>query len=99
MVARLLLVIRGTQFDHRFPFPFSQFLELRCAGAAVVDDVGDDEIRLLDHPFVPVVDGEALDNGLDSLRKNGVGIVGRIEFIMLLRHIREDDVVFDRILG
>ena len=64
-----------------------------------MDDVGDDEVRLLDHPPVPVGDREALRRGFDALRDDGIGIVGRIEFIVLLRHIREDDVVFDRILG
>ena len=43
-----------------------------------MDDVGDDEIRLLDHPFVPVVDGEALRRGLDALRDDGVGVVDRL---------------------
>ena len=99
MVERLLLVICGTQFDHRFPFPFSQFLELRCTEAAVVDDVGDDEIRLVDHPPVLIGDRETLRRGLDALRKDSVEIVGGIELASLLRHIREHNAVSDWVLG
>lgn len=64
-----------------------------------MDDVGDDEVRLLDHPFVPVVDCEALRDGLDALRKNGVGVVRQSVFVPLLRHISENDVISDRVLG
>ena len=64
-----------------------------------MDDIGDDEIRLLDHPLVPVGDCKALRDGLDALRKNGVGVVRQPVFVPLLRHIRKDDVVFDRVLG
>ena len=62
-----------------------------------MDDVSDDEIRLLDHPLVPVVDGEALDNGLDSLRKDGIGVVRQPVFVLLFQYIREDDVIPDRV--
>ena len=81
-----------------FSFRSSSFFELRRAGGGVVDDVGDDEIRLLDHPFVPVVDREALRRGFDAIRKDGVGVVRQPVFVSLLRHIRKDDVVLDRIL-
>ena len=37
-----------------------------------MDDVGDDEVRLLDHPPVPVGDREALRRGLDALREEGI---------------------------
>ena len=63
---------------HDLHSPFSQFLELRGAGGGVVDDVGNDEIRLLDHPLVPVGDGEALRDGLDALRENVAGVVDRL---------------------
>ncbi len=56
----------------------------------------DDEVRLLDHPLVPIADGEALRCGLDALRKNGVGVVRQPIFVPLLRHIRENDVISDR---
>ena len=88
-----------SQFKYSFPFPFSQFFELRCAGGGVVDDVGDDEVRLLDHPPVPVGDREALRRGLDAFREDGVGIVTQPVFVPLLRHIREDDAIPDRVLG
>ena len=64
-----------------------------------MDDVGNDEVRLLDHPLVPITDREALRRGLDALREDGVGVVRQPVFILLLRHIREDDVVFNRVLG
>ena len=64
-----------------------------------MDDVGDDEVGLLDHPPVPVGDREALRRGLDALREDGVGVVRQPVFIPLFRHIREDDAVFDRVLG
>lgn len=64
-----------------------------------MDDVGDDEIRLLDHPFVPVGDREALWRGLDAIRKDGVEIVTQLVFVPLLRHIRKDDVIPDRVPG
>ena len=37
-----------------------------------MDNVGDDEVRLLDHPLVPVADREALRRGLDALRDEGI---------------------------
>ena len=64
-----------------------------------MDDVGDDEIRLVDHPPVPVGDREALRHVFDPLREDGVGVVRQPVFVPLLRHIRKDDVVADRILG
>ena len=64
-----------------------------------MDDVGDDEIRLLDHPLVAVGDCEALRCGLNALREDGVGVVLQSVFVPLLRHIREDDVIPDRIPG
>ena len=64
-----------------------------------MDYVGDDEVGLLDHPPVPVCDREALRRGLDAFREDGVGIVTQPVFVPLLRHIRKDDVVFDRVLG
>ena len=42
-----------------------------------MDDVGDDKVGLLDHPPVSVADREALRDGLDALREDGVGVVGR----------------------
>ena len=88
-----------SQFKYSFPFPFSQFFELRCAGGGVVDDVGDDEVRLLDHPLVAVGDCKALRDGLYSLREDGVGVVRQPVFVPLFRHIREDNVISDRVLG
>ena len=64
-----------------------------------MDNVGDDEIGLLDHPFVPVCYRKALRCGLDALREDGVGVVRQSVFVPLLRHIRENDVISDRILG
>ncbi len=64
-----------------------------------MDDVGDDEVRLLDHPLVPVGDREALRRGLDPLREDGVGVVRQPVFVPLFRHISEDNVISDRILG
>lgn len=64
-----------------------------------MDDVGDDEIRLLDHPSVSVGDREALRRGLDALREDGVGVVRQPVFVPLFRHIREDNVISYRILG
>lgn len=64
-----------------------------------MDDVGDDEIRLLDHPPVPVGDREALRRGLDALREDGIGVVRQTVFVPLLRHICENNVIPDRILG
>ena len=64
-----------------------------------MDDVGDDEIGLVYHPLVAVADREALRRGLDAFREDGVGVVRQPVFILLLRHIREDDAVFDRVLG
>ena len=64
-----------------------------------MDDVGDDEIRLLDHPPVPVCDREALRRGLDAFREDGVGVVRQPVFVPLFRHISENDVIPDRVLG
>ena len=47
----ILYIVCGTQFNHRFPFSVSRFLELRGAGVAVMDDVDDVKNRLLDHHF------------------------------------------------
>lgn len=62
-----------------------------------MDDVGDDEVGLVDHPFVSVADREALRCGLDAFGQDGVGIVGGVELASLLQHIREHDAVSDRI--
>ena len=62
-----------------------------------MDNIGDDEIRLLDHPLVAVADREALRHALDSLREDGVGVVSQSVFVPLLRHICKDDAVFDRV--
>ena len=64
-----------------------------------MDDVGDDDIRLLDHPLVSVGDRKALRDGLDAIREDGVGVVRQSVFVPLLRHIRKDDVIPNRILG
>ena len=64
-----------------------------------MDDVGDDEVRLLNHPLVPIADREALWRGLDALREDGIGVIRQSVFVPLLRHIREDDVIPDRVLG
>ena len=95
----VLTIICGTQLNHRFPFPFSQFLKLCGAGGSVVNDVGDDEIGLVYHPLIAVADRKALRRGLDALREDGVGVVRQPIFVLLLRHIREDDVISDRVLG
>ena len=51
-----------------------------------MDDVGDDEIRLLDHPSVPVSDCEALRDGLGPFWDNSIGVVGCIEFSPLFQN-------------
>ena len=63
-----------------------------------MDDVGDDEVGLVDHPLVPIADREAFRRGFDSLREDGIGVVRQPVFVPLLRHIREDDVISDRVL-
>ena len=62
-----------------------------------MDDVGNDDVRLLDHPFVPVADREALRRGFDPLRKDGIGVVRQPVFVLLFQYIREDDVIPDRV--
>lgn len=64
-----------------------------------MDDVGDDEVRFVDHPPISVADRKALRRGLNALREDGFGVVRQSVFVPLLRHIRENDVISDRVLG
>ena len=69
---------------------YSLFLQLRllriprCA-APGVGNVGDDIVRLFEHPVVTPGNGVVRVDGLDPLREHGVGVV--IEFRFLARHI------------
>ena len=85
------------KIDHSFLFPFSQLSELRRTGADFVRDVGHDHVRALDHPAIAEGDCKAPRNVLDAFGQDRIGIVGRIERIAFLRHIRQDNVISDRI--
>lgn len=57
----------------------SQFFELCGAGGGVVYDIGDDEVRLLDRPFILIVDLEAFWDDLDTFGQHGVEVIGRLK--------------------
>ena len=42
-----------------------------------MDDVGNDDVRLLDHPLVPVVDRKALCHGLDAFGQDSGGMASK----------------------
>ncbi len=73
----ILLIDCKTQLDHRFPSILSRFPELRGAGSGVLGYVGDDKIRLFDHPFAPAADSEAFRHGFDPFGKKGIRAVIR----------------------
>lgn len=62
-----------------------------------MDDVCNDEIRLLDYPLVSVVDGKAFGDGFNAIRENCIGIAGRVNRVALLCYIGMDNIIGDRI--
>ena len=65
---------------------------LICA-AVGVSDVGDDVVRLFEHPVVAPGNGVVWVDRLDSLREHRVGVV--IVFCLLTGHIGQHDGVVD----
>ncbi len=56
-------------------------------------DVGDDDIRMVDHPFVPILNSETRRDGFDPLRQKRV--VGVAKRIFLYRQVSQNDFIAD----
>ena len=60
------MILFFTQFNYHFILFFCQNHKL-CSSAEEASDIGYDDVRFGEHPFIAVVDGEAVVNGFYSL--------------------------------